>query len=242
MTNQLTADEEQKLHLFNYAQLLLQARKLSLPISVNSTSIYFYKKLITETSIISFNQPLLIKSIILLAIKSENIHPHQFISTIKIDDRKIIYQYENDIAQYLKFSFHIPSPYLRILGQLIILQEKVKIIVHGVLNTTETIELNENVFYEQELENQANPFIVNDVNMLWKASAQNMDKILMVVDEKIDVNICALAALDLPTRLFDNNYDLDKINNLRNKIKEIKLPDDEEIKNILKKIEKIKAL
>ncbi|KAM0686342.1 hypothetical protein COBT_002438 [Conglomerata obtusa] len=238
MKSKLTHYEQQLLHLHNIHQILQRSRSLNLPLSGQSTAIAFYKKLISTTNTINHNQIFLIHAIIILACKAESIHPRFIVNQFSQEDRNIIFEYEREVALHLCFDFHIPSPYLRILGQIILLQEKGKLVITGDSNIdiNETKVLNENSYYEMEIENNYIPYVVSDVNALWRTSVKNMDRMLIIQDEKFDVNYVAMAALEVPVFIFEEEK-RNEIIEIRKKIKNINFPDETEIKKILKKLE-----
>lgn len=235
MNSFLSAQELQILHFCNIKQLLHTARSYSLPLSTHATSIYFYKKFKASNKIETYNQKYLQAAILTLACKSENIHPC-FTQGCNLSEKNIVYEYEKEVAATIKYDFNVPSPYLRILGSIVILQERGKIEVHGTIDVNNVQALNNIVYDEAEEENASDVFVVADVDNLWKSSVKNMD-FLLTLDcyEKYPSEIVVMAAINVPTRVFEEKY-RDDIIKLRQKLKDIPSYSEDQVSSIYIKI------
>lgn len=182
-----------------------------------------------------YNQKLLQIAILTLACKSENIHPC-FTAGLKPNEKNLVYEYEKIIASTISYNFNVPSPYLRILGSIVILQERAKIEVHGTVNVNNVQALNDVIFDEAEEENEGDVFVVADVDNLWRTSVKNMD-LLLTLDcyDKYAPEVVVMAAINIPVRIFEEKYRSDIVA-LRQKIKELPNYGEDEVNDVYKKI------
>lgn len=247
MYKNLTKIEKQNLHTYNAYKILEICRAHRLPMSVHSTSIFFYRKLFEMDKNIDYDFKLLLKAIILLACKAENIHGDFgfLIKRLKIEEKNIVLEYENTLAYKLKFEFHLPSPYIRILGFIIVLQERGIIDVKsGILDVLkpeiDTLDMQFHE-YNKTVNDGDEKIEIEDIDNFWASSVTNMDKILLIDNYyKLNVKECALAALVLPTviykRLLDK-IDLEMVDVIRQQAIKVKLPSDEEINQMFAKLD-----
>lgn len=247
MVEELTQEEQTLMHTYNIYKILEISRTFSLPFSVQSTSVIFYRKIFKTKNLTEYNMKLLLKSIILLACKSENIHGNfDFLLKNQIGPEKnTIFEYEKEIAHLLNFNFHIPSPYLRMLGFIILLQEKGKIAIKaGKIDPTKVdLNIKQSIFVDVDNENINNNsvYTIEDVNALWNKCINNMDKIMVSEDfEKTNIIESALAALEIPIAIIDGvmqGLNIENIKQIRKNGKEVIEPENKRITEILQKIE-----
>lgn len=144
-------------------KIIERCKSLKLPLFIQSTAVAFWSRFPQNN----------INVVISLACKA--------------NDRSIeIGVCDMELAEALNYDFHQPSPYLRMYGLVIILQERA--IVECVEEDTEAESGNDNA-----------PVRV-DLHFLWSQSIRNMEKALLL-DQSVGVNEMAVAALDLPPRL-----------------------------------------
>lgn len=246
MQSSLTEEETQTLHIFNIFQILDICREYRLPHCIHSTAIIFYRKMAECRPILTYTTESLLRGLIVLACKSENIHGDltflvKHLSPKEKDRARI---YECETAALLQFNFHISSPYLKMLGIIILLQERGTINVkEGECINLEEMTLDWNApHYEIDVENYKNnePIVIEDVNELWHQCVCNMDKV-MICDEYFKMNSreCALAALPFPIFLIDDLFkdaDVANVERLRENSRYVKCPDRETVDMILDKL------
>lgn len=249
MSGPLTEEEIRTLHIYNIFKMLEICRAYRLPHSVHSTSIIFYRKVSECRPIFTYTPKPILFAIILLACKSENLHGNVYVllKNFNSEEKERTLIYESEVAAMLQFNFQIPSPYLKMLGILILLQERGRIDVKdGVINLENMEIARDAPQYEPEDRNidRNVPYPVEDVNQLWNQSICNMDKVLICEEYfKMNTKECAFAALPLPLYLIDDLFkevDVSNIKRIRESAKDVKYPDRELVSTILEKLGCIK--
>lgn len=94
-----------------------------------------------------------------------------------------------DLAEDMGYDFHHPSPYLRMYGLLIILQER-------------------SIVANDTIQNRQNNALQINVRHVWEKSVCNMEHVLLI-DKQASVNEMAISALELPVEIFTNVFDFD---------------------------------
>lgn len=247
MYKNLTDTEKMNLHTYNVYRILETCRSAQLPLSVYSTSILFYRKLFDNVNDPGeFDFRLLLKAIILLACKCENIHGDFtfLINSLKKEQKEKVKEYEGMLAYRLKFDFNIPSPYLRMLGYIVVLQERGFITAkNGIQNMlSPVVNTFDMTFYEHEQKNWNgnDPIFIEDMDKLWETSVINMDKVLIAEKyHKNGIKECALAALVLPAIIYKgliDHIDHEMVTTIRKRAKTVRLPSTEEVNQIFVKL------
>ncbi|EJW03435.1 hypothetical protein EDEG_02200 [Edhazardia aedis USNM 41457] len=241
----LDEKEREAIDIHNQKWILEYCRSADCPLAVQSTSIFLYKKVMKKRNVEDLHIKLFLLAIILLACKCENTtcNLNALFGSMSSKDKEKVIAYEQKLAETINFNFHIPSPYTRILGYLILLQEKRRIkVLKGQVDphnlNFEDIDLNE--LLEEECENKEGIYIVPDINKLWNKSVLLLDRIFLSIDvENIHVNIYSLAAVNLPLRIIDKlieNVDINDVKCVRTKIKGYKEPSKEFTEKVLCKL------
>lgn len=167
----LTSPEKQVYQRYVKEKIIERCKSLKLPLFIQSTAVAFWSRFPQNN----------INMAISLACKA--------------NDRSVeIGVCDMELAEALNYDFHQPSPYLRMYGLVIILQERA--IVECVGEGLEMVSDKEHA-----------PVRV-DLHFLWSQSVRNMEKALLL-DHSAGVNEMATAALDLPPRLFHGVVDAD---------------------------------
>lgn len=248
MYKNLSEAQKNSFHIYNIYNLLEVCRSHRLPLSVHSTSILFYRKLFEVDKEGVYDFRLLLKAIVLLACKCENVHGDFLFLTrrLKDDEKKMVCTYEGMLGHTLLFEFHIPSPYLRILGYIVVLQERGLIDVKSGTVDAHNPELKtfDMRFYEYSGNDMdcERGMEIESVDKLWETSIINMDKILIVENyHKMNVKECALAALVLPITLYKeliDTIDLERVEMIRKRAKNVKMPTKNELIDIFATLDK----
>lgn len=181
----------------------------------------------------------------LLSCKSENIHGniYSLIQHFSNSEKELVVVYESEIAALLNFEFHVPSPYLKVLGILIILQERGRLVLQNAeLYMDKMPQVNNEMEYGHEYGRMEGQVVcVDDVNGLWMQCMVNMDRII-VCDEYFvgSVRECALAAvpfrIEVLYSLF-NDVKMENVERIRESAKKVYMPKKEDVDAVLKKIE-----
>ncbi|EPR77762.1 hypothetical protein SLOPH_2663, partial [Spraguea lophii 42_110] len=182
--------------------LLITTRKYNLPVSVQSTSIILYKMLKKKMNIVYHDMDL-IYAFIIVSIKIESSYnTHNF---LEIGNYDRILEYEKSIIRETNFHFNIPSPYLRLLGMVLVMQQK------GLLEMCMQDENNPNVYY------------VGDVEAFYAESMKNLDRIILLPTYlRYHVNEIAIAALNIPEMFWGRIVENVRKENIRDIIEESK--------------------
>lgn len=160
----LSSTEKQVYQRYVKEKIIERCKTLKLPLFIQSTAIAFWSRFPQNN----------INVAISLACKA--------------NDKSIeIGVCDMELAEALNYDFHQPSPYLRMYGLVIILQERAIVECVG-----------DNIQAESGKEHA--PVRV-DLHFLWSQSIRNMEKALLL-DHAAGVNEMAVAALDLPPYLF----------------------------------------
>lgn len=195
----LTSSEKQVYQRYVKEKIIERCKGLKLPLFIQSTAVAFWSRFPQNN----------INVVISLACKA--------------NDRSIeIGVCDMDLAEALNYDFHQPSPYLRMYGLVIILQERA--IVECVGESTVAPSGRDHA-----------PIRV-DLHFLWSQSVRNMEKALLL-DETAGVNEMAAAALDLPPRLLHGvvNADWAVVDKIKKEIVEMEPLDRALLQGVLQK-------
>ena len=125
-----------------------------------------------------------------------------------------------DLADEMNYSFHEPSPYLRMYGLIIILQEK------GIIVACSP---GKGDLFSGTV----------DIQELWAKSVRNMERVLLL-DRSLGVNEMAISAIELPLSILQKlnpmNVSWDTIIKAREEINDLERPSSALLNTIFRKI------
>ncbi|TBU10536.1 hypothetical protein CWI38_1693p0010 [Hamiltosporidium tvaerminnensis] len=248
----ITFSEDEKILLLKYCrmQIIKICRQFSLPYTVHSTSSHFIRNIFYRSDISEYSIDNLITAAIFLGCKSEDINIELSLllkNNVGLNE-SLIFQYELLLAQYSDYRFSVSCPYLRMLGCIILLQEKDRVVVKrgqidinnvSIINTEIKNVENNSFDYEDVLKNI---FFIEDINIFWRKSVINLDKIIIMSGfEKITATELALSSLDLPVKYLHSlleKTDTKRIEEIRNSYLQLNIPDSNVISLLKNKIRK----
>ncbi|KAF7684286.1 Cyclin CCL1 [Astathelohania contejeani] len=202
------SDNANDLLIYAKIQIINICKGLMLPFTVQSTATVFFNKIFNTSKIENLDLNNLIYSIILLAIKSENIHEdlHTLVNKLEHADECLIEKYEEIVAERLKFDFYVRCPHLRCFGFIVMLQEKERVIVKNGMVDINKVVANKEVLNIKPTASKINGiendvYKIEDLNELWEKCVLNLEILLCLPNYlNYNVNEIALASIDIPEK------------------------------------------
>lgn len=178
-------------------------KKFELPLTVRSTAIRIFDKVILEMYRSDVNLEELGYFVVILGAKCEEIHGSlgKLIKRLPITNENDIFKYEDEVFQLLDFNFHYPCLYLRMYGIIAILQEKGLIRVEGDninINKVGNAERSKNVYLDK-----GDVCVIPCLNTFWDTSVATMDYLLEVDKSKYSDIDLIYGSLNIPQKYYD---------------------------------------
>lgn len=184
------------------ADVMEACRRLSLPLTVRSTSIQIFDRIVDRMFRSGVEMRDVVYVSVVLASKCEEIHGsmNTLIKRLPGSNKENIFNYESEVFEILGYNFNFPSLYLRMYGVIAILQEKEAVKVGGGaidLSTVPEGRVDGDLFVCSD-----GGYTVPCINRLWRSSVHMLDRILLL--DKTDYRDIELiyASLQLPCEVF----------------------------------------